>query len=628
MAEGMLGGALGGEDDKTEGDVPEPAAGAASGAVAFAAAVAAIASRQDPGVARRTEEFLSDQSHLLKVQTKNLEDENELRLAYLRNQLREQTLRRSGLRLRVAFQLFIALIATVVGAGILVMLRDAFTSRRVVVESFDAPAALVARGVTGKVVASGLLDELRRLQSATRADAAKRELSNAWAGEIELAVPEAGISYRDLSRLLKDRFGEDVHIDGDLVQTDAGGLALTVRGDRVTPRTFTGAAHELDRLTTEAAGYVYAQSEPVLWAYYLLNRGLMEETISFSRAALATADAADRPYLLNTWANASAFIGKGREALPLYRAALKLKPDYWVAHNNVINTHWGLGDEESAWQAGEEMRRVAGGRPGRAPETYYQNVDVLLWDLGRWRAATVADADASGGLGSNVGGSAQVMLADIDIRLHDLAAAGITLQTVDPAPADPSTAVMSHLVRGRLAAELGDTATAVTEMEAFGAMYRDPAVSFTFPGYSCWIPPIEEAAGHPDKADAALASGGRYVDCYRFRGDILDGRGDWDGAQKAYAEAVALAPDLPAGYYSWGLALARHGDLRGAEAKLKNANQRGPHWADPLKAWGDVLIRQGRPNEARAKYDEALKYAPNWAALRADRAASSLAPTH
>jgi hypothetical protein len=43
---------------------------------------------------------------------------------------------------------------------------------------------------------------------------------------------------------------------------------------------------------------------------------------------------------------------------------------------------------------------------------------------------------------------------------------------------------------------------------------------------------------------------------------------------KAYAEAVALAPDLPAAYYSWGVALARHGDLAGAVAKLELANQR------------------------------------------------------
>jgi tetratricopeptide (TPR) repeat protein len=113
-----------------------------------------------------------------------------------------------------------------------------------------------------------------------------------------------------------------------------------------------------------------------------------------------------------------------------------------------------------------------------------------------------------------------------------------------------------------------------------------------------------------------LKAAGTYVDCYRFRGDILDHRGDWPGAQKAYAAAVELAPDLPAGYYTWGVALSRHGDLAGALAKFKQANQRGPHWADPLKAWGDVLTKQAHWREALIEYDEALKYAPDWAALQ------------
>jgi tetratricopeptide (TPR) repeat protein len=113
----------------------------------------------------------------------------------------------------------------------------------------------------------------------------------------------------------------------------------------------------------------------------------------------------------------------------------------------------------------------------------------------------------------------------------------------------------------------------------------------------------------------------RYVDCYRFRGDVLDLRRDWEGAKDWYAKAVELAPDLPAGYYSWGVALAKHGDLVGAESKLKDANQRGSHWADPLKAWGDVLVKQGKTEDALAKYDEALKYAPNWKQLKDAREA-------
>jgi tetratricopeptide (TPR) repeat protein len=115
-----------------------------------------------------------------------------------------------------------------------------------------------------------------------------------------------------------------------------------------------------------------------------------------------------------------------------------------------------------------------------------------------------------------------------------------------------------------------------------------------------------------------LKTGRTFVDCYRFRADILDGRG-LVGAQKAYADAVALAPDLPAAYYSWGVALAKHGDLVGAAAKFKDANQKGPHWADPLKAWGEVLVKQGKTKEALMTFDEALKYAPNWKQLKEAR---------
>jgi len=181
-----------------------------------------------------------------------------------------------------------------------------------------------------------------------------------------------------------------------------------------------------------------------------------------------------------------------------------------------------------------------------------------------------------------------------------LDAADLALKTAKEDPDDVAGNALAHNVRGRLALEAGDTATALTELETFGTAFANPSVSGENPGYQCWIAPAEEAGGHPDKADALLKSAGTFVDCYRFRADILDSRGNRPGAQKAYAEAVALAPDLPAGYYSWGVALARHGDLEGAAAKLKLANQ-------------------GKTKDALAKYEEALKYAPNWKQLKEAR---------
>ena len=617
MAERLLGGIFGGGDETPEVEVPE----ALAGAEAFASAVAAKLAGNDSGVARKTEAFLSEQTDLLKVQKEHLKDEHALRITHLRNQLLEESVRRFGLRLRVGFQLFLALVATVIGIIAAVVIRDAVTSNRVVIEPFDAPSALATRGLSGKVIAGGLLDQLSRLQDATRSSTAGRGLSGAWSSNIKLDVPETGVSLGEISRLLKEQFGHDVHIEGDLIETQTGGLTLTVRGNGVPPKSFGGSAAELDKLTVAAAEYVYSKSQPARWAAFLTNSGRNEEAIAFCRAAIPSVDAPIRAELLNDWANALENTGgSAREALALYHEAARLDPRLWRSYANIMNTFMLLGEEEQAWHAGEDMRKAAGGRPGRAPEVYYENWDELTWNLGPWLTSVEADAEANAGLGTQLA-TAGTVIADIEARLHDRAAANLALQTTKDDPRDPAIAAMAHFVRGRLAAEADDSERAVAEMEAFGAAYADPAVSANFPGYNCWIAPAEEAAGHPDKADAVLKAGGTFVDCYRFRADILDGRGDWVGAQRAYADALALAPDLPAAYYSWGVALARHGDLAGAMGKLKDASQRGPHWADPLKVWGDVLVKQGHTKEALAKYDEALKYAPNWKQLKDAREA-------
>jgi tetratricopeptide (TPR) repeat protein len=519
--------------------------------------------------------------------------------------------------------LFLVLVATGIGAGAILMVRDAVTSRQVVVEPVRIPSTLAAHGIDGAIVGSDLLDELGRLQDATRSTSAARGLTGAWSGNIKLDVPETGISLGEISRLLRERFGHDVRIDGDLVGTSAGGLSLTVRGNGVPPKTFEGSAADLRKLTVAAAEYVYSKSQPARWASYLNTHRRYEESIAFCKSAVGSAEPSERATLLTRWAVAVENSGGSvRESLGLERAAVKLQPDNWIAHNNVQNDLMVLADEEGAWKAGEEMRKFAGGRPGRAPETYYQNWDYLTWNLEPWLASAVADAEANAGAGTQIV-SAGPNIADVELRLHDPEAADLALKTAAEDPDDLPGNALAHNVRGREALESGDTGTAVVEMEAYGVAFANPAVSSQNPGYQCWIAPVEEAAGHPDKADALLKSAGTFVECYRFRADILDGRGNWPGAQKAYAETVALAPDLPAAYYSWGLALARHGDLLGAETKLIDANKRGPHWADPLKAWGDVLLKQGDRKQALAKYDEALKYAPNWKQLKEAREAAA-----
>jgi len=396
-----------------------------------------------------------------------------------------------------------------------------------------------------------------------------------------------------------------------------GGLTLTIRGTAIPARSFSGSAADLDKLEIAAAQYAFAQAQPVLWATYLSVPGHYQEVISFVRTRVAGAAPADRPYLLNLWGLALQSTGGSQEeAIKIFQAALALKPDLWTtAHINLQGALAALAREEDAWRAGEGMRAAAGGRPGRAPEEAYLEWDALTWNLQASLRAVSGNSDQLRGYSSTVNPPGPAT-ADLYARLHDTSAAELAADSTVVNDDDPTIAAGLHFARGELALEAHDAPAALREMEAFQLAYNDPAVKYAYAGYNCWVALAEELAGHSKQADAVLDSAGTYVDCGRFRGDILDGRGDWPGAQKAYGAAIALAPDLPAAYFSWGAALARHHQNAAAKAQFQKANERGPHWADPLKAWGDVLASEGRRTEALAKYTEALNYAPQWPALR------------
>lgn len=569
----------------------------------------------EAGKERKAEVIHSDRSLILRVRTDYLQYERERELAELQEKQEQERIRRHRRRVRLGVLLIVLLVVAGAGIGLAVLINEALRSNEVVVEPFHTPVELAARGINGAVVARGVFDELVRLQHATGGMAARRGVQSAWANGVQLARPVAHLSVDALMATLRGRYGRDLRIGGDLVPTGAGEVLLRVRAQGMGSHDFPGPATQLASLYKRAAEFVFGRSQPGLWVSQLTAEGRYAEALQYARTTFPTAEAADKPYLLNAWGVAlEPTGGSPREALALYRQALKLKPDYWSAWTNVQSACINLGDEEGAWQAGTQMLNIAGGRPGRAPEQDYQSWDLLTWNLQALLNGRIADAEAYGGVGSMIN-SVGTSLADIHARLHDLEGAERALQSSKDHPNAPVVTPMADFVRARLAIEAGDTARAVSEMEGSAAASGNLAIGSDVASNSCWIAPAQEAAGHPEKADAILASAGSFVDCYRFHADILDRRGDWPAAQKAYAAAVRLAPDLPAAYYSWGLALARHADLDGAAEKLKQAHARGPHWADPLKAWGDVLVKKGQLKEASAKYREALKYAPNWSEL-------------
>lgn len=627
MAEGLIGGILGEEDEKPEVEAAETVASAD----AFAAAVAVKLAGNDPGVARKTEIFLEKHAQLLEIQAEHLRSEHASRLHFLQGQSREVDIRRIGLKLRVGFQLMLGLLAAAVAVGFIIMVRDAVTSRSVVIEPFDVAPNVSAQVPSGKILAASLLDVLTKIQAANRSGAERRQLSNGWTSEISIEVPETGVSFSEIERLLKTRFGHDQHIDGDLVRTDDGGLALTVRGSGILPRTFANTGHDLDRLLLEAGEYVYGQSQPGLWTSYLANNNRADDAIRFAQAAYDTVSDSEKPYVLNYWASAiSTKAGPGAmtEALTLWKETVRLKPDYFVGYNNIMFGLSLLGEEEGVVQTAQQMIKAAGGRPGKAPEEMYQNYDQSVWDLPAELRELLADLQSHNGIGttSEATGSENLTVALIEAYMHDPEAAAFRLKTISVDTGSQTDIALAAIDRALIAAERGDIRAAALEWDVFAQIYQSSAeVSTNNENGMCFAAPAYELAGQSAKADAALAAPGdlHFVDCYRLRGDVLDLRGDWSGAQEWYAKAVKLAPSIPSGYYSWGVALEHHGELDAALAQLKQAHEKGPHWADPLRAWGDVLVKQGKPREALVKYDEALQFAPNWQGLKASRDATA-----
>jgi hypothetical protein len=169
-------------------------------------------SRQDPQVARDTSTFLRDHSELLKVQKQHLEDEHALRLAHLRHQLREKNLRRRCMRLRVGFQIFLVLVGTAVVIGALIMIRDAVDDNGLVVEAFSVPPDLAVDGLTGEVAATRFLDKPRAMQTATTSERPADSYQYNLGSDIKVEIPGTGLSLREFSKLLRDRFGHANHV--------------------------------------------------------------------------------------------------------------------------------------------------------------------------------------------------------------------------------------------------------------------------------------------------------------------------------------------------------------------------------------------------------------------------------
>jgi len=126
------------------------------------------------GVADKNERVAAEAEAFLKEQTQLAREQRELTRLQSQELSHELGLRHwslwvrhsSGL-LKLALELSAGLLLLALVAGLSLMVWNAVHSEGLIIESFSVPPDMAARGVTGEVVASQMLDQLITMQNVT-----------------------------------------------------------------------------------------------------------------------------------------------------------------------------------------------------------------------------------------------------------------------------------------------------------------------------------------------------------------------------------------------------------------------------------------------------------------------------
>ena len=584
----------------------------------------------------RAAAFLEKQSHLsdkhialADLQIEELKSENKLRHWSL-------LIHHIGDVMKVAFQFAVAFIVLAVALFIGGAVWSAAHDDGLVIEAFSVPPDMAARGLTGQVVASQLLDKLAAMQNATDSARPAHSYASNWGNDIKVEIPDTGVSVGEFYRYLASWLGHETHITGEIYR-NARGIAVTARaGDD--GATVSGSESDLDKLLQQAAEKIYRRTQPYRYAVYLeTSEHPNSRQIEQARELLIDLSS-EGPPLERAWASIG--LGGGldqrsgdlQDSLVELRKAQALAPNLALIYQDMDFGDANLGHNEAslsdARKAVELLQKNTDSDMGARARTISLPAEraSVAFSLNDFAAAldfeeeTAWLPDYSG----IVEGAREAIFVD-QILLHNSSAAWQSWRDL-PLSDDPG-------VRA---------ARAVAEFEAFYWMNNWSAVIdkqaevendvdkvSTLPGVApVFVTNTLTVQVWPYLA-TALAMTHRFreahalidktpmdcYDCIRNRALIDAAKGNRRGAEFWFARTVAQGPSIPMGYYQWGAMLLQEGKYDDAIVKFTIANQKGPHFADPLEMWGEALMQQNRSDLALAKFEEANKYAPNWGRL-------------
>ena len=604
----------------------------------------------------KADAFLDDQRKLVQLQAKELA--HELGLRHWSLWVRHA----SGL-LKLAFEFSVALVLLAVVAFLTQTIWSAAHDNGLVIEAFSVPPDLAARGLTGQVVATQLLDNLSVLTAQQSTVRAANSYANNWGNDIKVEIPETGVSIGQLNTYLHTFLGHQTHITGEVVRTNTG-ITVTARAGNTPGQRFSGPEADFDRLMQQATEAVFAGTQTYRYGAYLTTQGKYAQALAFFSEAARTQPPAEQVW--DSAGMSNVFVAQHRpaEALQAAKTSVTIDPDFAWGWGKVAADEGGLGRSEAALAADRttirllDQKATGGMRPEAVPsqrESAVMDVDSLLGDFAERLRLTLArnpslanTADPARQIQdalSNPGSALALVVtapasrgSDL-IAVHDLTGARRILAE---APAFQAAIMVTTLsrndIRGqaisdsaahnfrvlelRLAGESEDWARIPPLADALDA--EEAKLNAAYAAYGPY-PPVflwpwralaEARQGHFKTAHAWIDRTPSDCDlCLRMRARIDEAEKNNGGADYWFARAVAAAPSIPFATAEWGQSLLERGDADGAIAQFTLSNKKGPHFADPLEYWGEALMAKNQSHLALAKFAEADKYAPNWGRL-------------
>lgn len=525
-------------------------------------------------------------------------------------------------RLSAGLKMLAATVGLVAALSVGLMVYDASQDRSLVIKALNVPPELATRGLTGEVLAAKLLDRLAEIDSTARSFRAAETFRNDWGSDIQVEIPQTGVSIGELDRTLRQWLGNRTEIGGEVVIRDQA-LALTVRVGAEGTVTATGQEAEVDALLQRLAEGVFERSQPFRYSKYLELSGRPDEAMAVAVRLAETGPQAERPWAWAQISNLNLSAGDIAAAAEAGRRAVALDPEQALGWLNLSIAEGLLGRSDAAHRAlvrSVELLKAGRGQLSREGAAFgYRNEAVLARRVGDFpEAARMTNRVEARTYYDGVRPPAEGLPARALVRLHDVTRGLADLGLEPDAEVrdfdNQSTGPFVPRLEAAIILEDWPAARRIVEPGLALARAEGPRLAvFVQRQIEPLLAILEARTGDLAAARARVATLPEDCDpCLDARAQVAALAGERAEAERLFARLARRNPDTPGPLVTWARTRLDRGDPAGALPLLRQAAEFGPRWAEPQKYQGDALLALGRHAEAVTAYRAAIQRAPRW----------------